>query len=165
MLPPHKCMSHHAWCTLFNFIFWLRIGPAWTTYWVYGGPPLANQCLYNSLNLQTLQMLFWSLSPWRRELIIPVKAPGRVWRGHALWEGWSLGPHVSGEPPDIYLVCFQLSSLRFASRMKLVTTEPAINEKYDAEVLRGWWELPNWECCLWVCCLCVCYHTSICWRS
>ncbi|KAM8926901.1 kinesin-like protein KIF9 isoform 6-T6 [Lycaon pictus] len=26
-----------------------------------------------------------------------------------------------------------LSSLRFASRMKLVTTEPAINEKYDAE--------------------------------
>lgn len=30
---------------------------------------------------------------------------------------------------------FQLSSLRFASRMKLVTTEPAVNEKYDAEVL------------------------------
>lgn len=30
----------------------------------------------------------------------------------------------------------QLSSLKFASRMKLVTTEPAINEKYDAEVLR-----------------------------
>ncbi|XP_026952787.1 kinesin-like protein KIF9 isoform X10 [Sagmatias obliquidens] len=27
----------------------------------------------------------------------------------------------------------RLSSLRFASRMKLVTTEPAINEKYDAE--------------------------------
>ncbi|XP_069907131.1 kinesin-like protein KIF9 isoform X3 [Oryctolagus cuniculus] len=26
-----------------------------------------------------------------------------------------------------------LSSLRFASRMKLVTTEPAVNEKYDAE--------------------------------
>ncbi|XP_014646957.1 PREDICTED: kinesin-like protein KIF9 isoform X7 [Ceratotherium simum simum] len=26
-----------------------------------------------------------------------------------------------------------LSSLRFASRMKLITTEPAINEKYDAE--------------------------------
>lgn len=44
---------------------------------------------------------------------------------------------MSGEPSDIYLVCFQLSSLRFASRMKLVTTEPAINEKYDAEVLRG----------------------------
>lgn len=32
---------------------------------------------------------------------------------------------------------FQLSSLRFASRMKLVTTEPAINEKYDAEVGKG----------------------------
>nr|KAF6474605.1 kinesin family member 9 [Rousettus aegyptiacus] len=32
-----------------------------------------------------------------------------------------------------------LSSLRFASRMKLVTTEPAVNEKYDAEVLRGLW--------------------------
>ncbi|XP_063465807.1 kinesin-like protein KIF9 isoform X9 [Symphalangus syndactylus] len=29
-----------------------------------------------------------------------------------------------------------LSSLRFASRMKLVTTEPAINEKYDAETNR-----------------------------
>ncbi|XP_034514107.1 kinesin-like protein KIF9 isoform X3 [Ailuropoda melanoleuca] len=29
-----------------------------------------------------------------------------------------------------------LSSLRFASRMKLVTTEPAINEKYDAEANR-----------------------------
>ncbi|XP_057410643.1 kinesin-like protein KIF9 isoform X3 [Balaenoptera acutorostrata] len=28
-----------------------------------------------------------------------------------------------------------LSSLRFASRMKLVTTEPAINEKYDAEII------------------------------
>ncbi|XP_013368941.1 PREDICTED: kinesin-like protein KIF9 isoform X2 [Chinchilla lanigera] len=27
----------------------------------------------------------------------------------------------------------KLSSLRFASRMKLVTTEPAVNEKYDAE--------------------------------
>lgn len=36
-------------------------------------------------------------------------------------------------------MCFQLSSLRFASRMKLVTTEPAINEKYDAEVLRAVW--------------------------
>lgn len=68
---------------------------------------------------------------------MPVKAAGRVRRGHALREGWSLGSRVSGGPPDIYLVCFQLSSLRFASRMKLVTTEPAINEKYDAEVLRG----------------------------
>ncbi|XP_073643977.1 kinesin-like protein KIF9 isoform X14 [Tursiops truncatus] len=29
----------------------------------------------------------------------------------------------------------RLSSLRFASRMKLVTTEPAINEKYDAEII------------------------------
>lgn len=36
-------------------------------------------------------------------------------------------------------MCFQLSSLRFASRMKLVTTEPAINEKYDAEVRRAVW--------------------------
>uniref|UniRef100_G1PSJ3 Kinesin-like protein n=1 Tax=Myotis lucifugus TaxID=59463 RepID=G1PSJ3_MYOLU len=30
-----------------------------------------------------------------------------------------------------------LSSLRFASRMKLVTTEPAVNEKYDAERADG----------------------------
>ncbi|XP_049572242.1 kinesin-like protein KIF9 isoform X10 [Orcinus orca] len=29
----------------------------------------------------------------------------------------------------------RLSSLRFASRMKLVITEPAINEKYDAEII------------------------------
>lgn len=40
---------------------------------------------------------------------------------------------------EVCLICFQLSSLRFASRMKLVTTEPAVNEKYDAEVLRGLW--------------------------
>nr|XP_008518515.1 PREDICTED: kinesin-like protein KIF9 isoform X6 [Equus przewalskii] len=33
----------------------------------------------------------------------------------------------------IFTIYVELSSLRFASRMKLVTTEPAINEKYDAE--------------------------------
>lgn len=97
-------------------------------------------------------MPFWSLSPWRHELIIPVKATRRVWRGLTLWEGWSSGPHVSAEPPDMCLICLQLSSLRFASRMKLVTTEPAINEKYDAEVLRGWWECYLWVCSLYVCC-------------
>lgn len=43
----------------------------------------------------------------------------------------------NGPETKICLVCFQLSSLRFASRMKLVTTEPAINEKYNAEVRRG----------------------------
>lgn len=44
---------------------------------------------------------------------------------------------------------FQLSSLRFASRMKLVTTEPAINEKYDAEVHQGLWAgVPLWGKCV-----------------
>lgn len=31
--------------------------------------------------------------------------------------------------------------------MKLVTTEPAINEKYDAEVVRGLWaDVSPWRC-------------------
>lgn len=35
--------------------------------------------------------------------------------------------------------------------MKLVTTEPAINEKYDAEVLRSRQVSPSGED-IWVCC-------------
>ncbi|XP_045153638.1 kinesin-like protein KIF9 [Echinops telfairi] len=55
----------------------------------------------------------------------------RGWSGRILkefakvWDG--------GELTNVHLICFQLSSLRFASRMKLVTTEPSINEKFDAE--------------------------------
>lgn len=43
--------------------------------------------------------------------------------------------------------------------MKLVTTEPAINEKYDAEVLRGLWAgVSLGGRCVGVCCL---GHTSL----
>lgn len=43
--------------------------------------------------------------------------------------------------------------------MKLVTTEPAINEKYDAEVLRGLWAgVSLWGRCVGVCCQ---GHTSL----
>ncbi|KAB0388516.1 hypothetical protein E2I00_002737 [Balaenoptera physalus] len=63
----------------------------------------------------------------------------------SLGEGFRIGPSgmvVGGNcnmvlVTNIYGEAAQLeetlSSLRFASRMKLVTTEPAINEKYDAE--------------------------------
>lgn len=46
-----------------------------------------------------------------------------------------------------------LSSLRFASRMQMVATEPAINEKYDAEVLMAHRQASPCGGGVWVCCL------------
>uniref|UniRef100_A0A8D0H4H6 Kinesin-like protein n=1 Tax=Sphenodon punctatus TaxID=8508 RepID=A0A8D0H4H6_SPHPU len=87
---------------------------------------IMKEATYINKSLSFLEQVIIALSDRKREHV-PFRQSKLT---YALKD--SLGKELDME--QLIFLLFQLASLRFATRMKWVTTEPAVNDKYDPEV-------------------------------